>query len=149
MSSIKLYRLSRFLYDKNLIFFSKTIKKVNYYLHNSYIPETVKIGKNSRFAYGGIGVVIHKDAQIGENVTIGQGVTIGGKTGNPGAPKIGDNVYISAGSRILGNIKIGNNVVIGANSVVIENIPDNSIVAGVPSKLISKNIDKFKREGII
>ena len=71
---------------------------------------------------------------------IGQGVTIGRQLDPEGVPVIGNNVYISAGSRILGNIKIGNNVIIGANSVVIKDVPDNSIVAGVPAKII-KTID--------
>lgn len=114
-----------------MVILAKIIKKINYYLHNSYIPYTAKIGRSSRFAYGGIGVVIHHLAEIGENCMIGQGVTIGGKTGQKGAPII------------------GNNVVIGANAVVIKDIESNCIVAGIPAQIISKDIKKFKEEGII
>jgi serine O-acetyltransferase len=64
-------------------------------------------------------------------------------------PVIGDNVYIAAGSRVLGGIKIGNDVIIGANAVVIKDVPDNCIVAGIPAKVISKKIEKFKADGII
>jgi serine O-acetyltransferase len=62
---------------------------------------------------------------------------------------IGDNVYIGPGARLIGGFKVGNNVVIGANAVVIKDVPDNSVVAGVPAKVISNNIEKFKKENII
>lgn len=67
---------------------------------------------------------------------IGQNTTIGGRSGHYEVPKIGDNVDICAGARVLGPITIGNNVVIGANAVVINDIPDNAVVAGVPAKII-------------
>lgn len=114
---------------------STVYKFVVFFIFNSVVPLTVSIGKNSRFMYGGIGCVIHKNCIIGDNVAIGQGITIGRKKAD-GAPIIGNNVYIAAGSRILGDITIGDNVIIGANSVVLKNIPSNSIVAGVPAKVI-------------
>jgi serine O-acetyltransferase len=100
----------------------------------------MKIGKGTSFAYGGIAVVIHKRAVIGDNVMIGQCVTIGGRSKKINVPIIRSNIYIGAGSRILGDVIIGNNVIIGANSVVINNVPDNSVVAGIPAKIIKNNI---------
>lgn len=99
-------------------------------IFNSVIPYSAQIGQDSKFAYGGIGVVIHSKSVIGDKVIIVQGVTIGRQLGPEGVPVIGNNVYISAGSRILGNIKIGNNVIIGANSVVIHDVLDNLYRAG-------------------
>jgi serine O-acetyltransferase len=121
------------------------IPKIMYYLQllifNSSVPPSTKIGKHTVFAYGGIGVVIHARTTIGDNCIIGQGVTIGGKSKIYNVPQIGNNVYISAGSRILGDVKIGDNVVIGANAVVVKDVPSNSIVAGVPAKIIKRGID--------
>lgn len=77
------------------------------------------------------GIIIAHDAVIGKNVTIYQQVTVGHK--NNGAPKIGNNVEIGAGAKLLGNITIGNNTKIGANAVVLRNIPDGCLVAGVPA----------------
>lgn len=140
MNAISLYRISNYLYRKNVPILPLSIKYANFLIFNSVIPYSAQIGQDSKFAYGGIGVVIHSKSVIGDKVIIGQGVTIGRQLDPEGVPVIGNNVYISAGSRILGNIKIGNNVIIGANSVVIKDVPDNSIVAGVPAKII-KTID--------
>ena len=96
-----------------------------------------KIGRESTFGYGGMGVVIHSKSIIGENCTICQQVTIGGGNSRfPGVPVIGNNVYIAKGSIVMGGITIGNNVTIGANAVVTKPVPDNAIVAGVPAKIL-------------
>lgn len=81
-----------------------------------------------------VGIVIGRGVKIGEKVTIYQDVTIGQNRG--GYPVIGNNVIIYAGAKIVGNIHIGNNVIIGANSVVVDSVPDNTIVAGIPAKVI-------------
>lgn len=149
MDAYKLYLKARKNYLKGNIFIAKLITKYNEWIHNSHIPYTADIGERSNFGYGGIGVVIHDKAKIGKHCTIGQNVTIGGRTGHGGPPIIGDNVYIGPGARLLGGFKVGNNVVIGANAVVIHDVPDNSVVAGVPAKIIKTNVDKWKEEGII
>lgn len=85
------------------------------------------------------GITISSKAKIGNNVNISQCVTIGvaGRGEQRGVPVIGDNVYIAASAVVIGKIKVGNNVVIGANAVVTKDVPDNTIVAGVPAKVIS------------
>ena len=83
-------------------------------------------------------IIISPFSKIGENVTIFQGVTVGGMFGK-GDPVIGDNVIAFAGSKIIGNVQVGNNVVIGANAVVSKDIPDNAVVVGVPAKVINYN----------
>lgn len=140
MNAISFYRVAFWLDSKKVPFLPMAIKYLIFLLFNSVVPYTCVIGKGSKFAYGAIGVVIHSRAQIGERVIIGQGVTIGRQLDPEGIPEIGDNVYISAGARILGEIKVGNNVIIGANAVVVKDVPENSVVAGVPAKVI-KSLD--------
>lgn len=101
------------------------------------------IGAGATFAsppklpHGLKGIIIHPTAIIGHNCTIMQFVTIGTRQINKGAV-IGDNVFIGAGAKILGNIQIGDNVKIGANAVVLEDVPDNCTVVGIPAKIVAK-----------
>ena len=138
MNAIFFYRIANWLYNYRIPILPLMLKYFVFLIFNSVVPPSTTIGKKSKFAYGGIGVVIHSHAKIGERVIIGQNVTIGRQLSPQGVPIIGSNVYISAGARILGNIKIGDNVIVGANSVVINDVPANSIVAGVPAKIIKK-----------
>lgn len=140
-NAIKFYRIGRWFYEKKIPIIPYMMKVITYLIFNSVVPYQTKIGKGSRFAYGGIGVVLHTKSEIGENVIIGQGVTLGMKMLPNEAPKVGNNVYIAAGSRILGNIVVGDNVIIGANSVVVTDIPSNSVVAGAPARVV-RSIDK-------
>jgi serine O-acetyltransferase len=98
-------------------------------------------GKNVELGYGGLGVVIHDRAVIGNNVSIGPGVTIGGTNKKYEVPKIGDNTIVSSGAKVIGSIVIGKNCVIGANAVVVTDLPDKSLAVGIPAKIIKKNID--------
>ena len=85
--------------------------------------------------------MIGETAIIGDGCTIFHGVTLGGR-GNKTVkrhPTLGNNVFVGAGAKILGNIEIGNNVKIGANAVVLTNIPDGTTVVGMPAKIIKKN----------
>lgn len=131
------YRLSNILYRFKIPFFPTIIKGIIFLIYNSVIPYQAKIGKGTRFAYGGIGVVIHKRAVIGTKCVIGTNVTIGGKSGHYQVPIIGNNVYISTGAKVLGPIKIGSNATIGANAVAIKNVEDNTVVVGVPAKKLN------------
>ena len=86
----------------------------------------------------GMGVVIGETAEIGDYVTLFQGVTLGGTGKEHGKrhPTIGNHVVIGAGAKILGGIRVGDNVKIGANSVVLKSVPANSTVIGVPARII-------------
>jgi len=141
MNLIHLHNFASLLYMKKIPILPKIIYYIQFLLFNSSVPYKTKIGKNTKFAYGGIGVVIHERTSIGNNCMLGQGITIGGKSKEYNVPQIGNYVYIAAGVRIIGDVKVGNNVIIGANSVVTKDIPDNCIVAGIPAKIIKDNIN--------
>ncbi|MHA6637624.1 serine O-acetyltransferase [Stutzerimonas frequens] len=136
MNAIGLYRVGNYFYKKKIPFLPALCKALIFLLFNSVVPFSAVIGRESRFAYGGIGVVLHARSKIGDRVIIGQGVTIGRKLDPEGVPVIGNDVYISAGARVLGDIVVGDNVIIGANSVVVSSVPPNSIVAGAPARVV-------------
>jgi serine O-acetyltransferase len=77
-------------------------------------------------------------ADMGKNCWVNQQVTIGYKD-KSGRPKIGNNVRITAGAKVIGNIQIGDNVTVGANAVVVKNVPSDCVVAGVPASIIKRN----------
>ena len=93
-------------------------------------------------------MIIGETAVVGNNVTLYQGVTLGGTGKEHGKrhPTIGDNVMISAGAKIIGSFKIGENSKIGAGSVVIEEVPPNCTVVGVPGRIVRRNNQKLVRE---
>jgi len=105
------------------------------------IPVNIYIGENTVLKHNGLGVVLHEKAIIGENVTIMQNVTIGGRNGR-GAPRIDNNVFIGSGACVLGDIIIGKNSMIGANAVVINDVPENAVVGGIPAKVLKYNDEK-------
>ena len=109
-------------------------------LFSCQIGMGAKFGRGVSLGYGGLGVVIHHRAIIGNNVNIGTGVTIGGTSGNYEVPIIGKNCIISTGVKILGGVNVGDGCVIGANSVVITDIEEKSLVVGIPGKIKKRNI---------
>ena len=106
-----------------------------------------QIGKGFFIDHGN-GVIIGETAIIGDNVTLYQGVTLGGTGKEQGKrhPTIGNNVMISAGAKILGSFTIGDNSKIGAGSVVLEEVPPNSTVVGVPGHVVKRNNQRLPQE---
>jgi len=96
----------------------------------------------------GMGVVIGETAEIGRNVTLYQGVTLGGTGVERGKrhPTLGNNVVVGAGAIILGNIRLGNNVKVGAGSVVVHSVPDHCTVVGVPAEIVRREGKKISGE---
>jgi len=102
------------------------------------LPCEVLVGRNFQIEHSG-GIVVSGFASFGDNCTLRNGVTVGlRRVENPCAPKIGNNVDVGAGAKLLGDISIGDNVLIGANAVVIDNIPSNSIAVGVPARILPR-----------
>jgi serine O-acetyltransferase len=135
-----LYRVGNWLYRKKVPLLPVVVNGLVRIVHNCAIYSQTEIGDGTIFGYGGIGVVIHKRARIGRNCVIGTNVTVGGRSKSKNVPVIGDDVYIATGAKILGDITIGNNCVVGANAVVISDVPSNSVVVGIPAKVIKVGI---------
>ncbi len=125
------------MYKKRIPILPTVIQGIIRCFFYAVIPPQIEIGKNVHFGYNGLGIILHPRSRIGENVSIGPHVTVGGR-GQYGVPVIGNNVEIGSGARILGPIRIGNNVKIGANAVVLVDIPDNSTAVGIPARVIKK-----------
>jgi serine O-acetyltransferase len=141
MNAINFYRLARRLHLAGIPFLPKVINWLIFLVYNSSIPYKAQIGQGTRFGYGGMGVVIHERAVIGDNCIISQQVTIGGRAGHANPPRLGNRVYVAAGAKIIGDISIGDCCVIGANAVVISDVASYTVMAGVPARAIKTNID--------
>lgn len=140
INAISFYRLASWLWRHHIPLLPRIIKLIIFILYNSSIPYECSIGAGSFFGYGGIGVVLHRRSQIGRNVVISPGVTVGGRSGAERVPRIGNHVYIATGAKILGDIELGDYVIIGANAVVLNSVPSGSVVAGIPAKIIKTDI---------
>jgi len=116
-----------------LIFMSLVDKKLIEMICGVSLPPTAQIGPG--FFVGHFGaIVLHPECRLGENVAVYQGVTIGVRGDAKKAPRIGNNVNIGAGAKILGDVTVGDNVDIGANAVVLTDVPSDSIAVGIPAK---------------
>jgi serine O-acetyltransferase len=141
------YRIAHHLYKKKHFFLARwysqrTVRKTGIEIHPG-----ATIGRGL-FIDHGHGVVIGETAIVGDNVTLYQGVTLGGTGKEQGKrhPTVGNNVMISAGAKILGSFTIGENSKIGAGSVVLTEVPSNSTVVGVPGRVVKMNNIRIPRE---
>ncbi|MCW2277838.1 serine O-acetyltransferase [Heliophilum fasciatum] len=135
--AILLHRVAHWLYKKKWVVLARFISQVSRFLTGIEIHPGAVIGEGL-FIDHGSGVVIGETAEVGDNVTIYQGVTLGGTGKEQGKrhPTIGNNVVVSSGARVLGSITIGDNVKIGSGSVVLRPVPPNCTVVGVPGKIV-------------
>lgn len=146
VSYIFWFRVFTLIYDKIPLLkpFLSCLHYINSLLLGIQIPLGSKIGGGFIIKHYS-NIAVNKNAIIGNNCTLFHGATIGmefcGK--RKGYPTIGNNVILFPGSKIIGNVKIGNNVVVECNAVVATDIPDNSVVAGVPGKVISDNVNQY------
>lgn len=133
------YRIAHVFYKMKLMLLSRSISQIGRWITGIEVHAGATIGKRF-FIDHGAGVVIGETSVIGDDVTIFQGVTLGGTGKDKGKrhPTIGNNVVIGAGAKVLGNITIGDSVQIGANAVVVRDVPANSTVVGVPGRITSR-----------
>ncbi|MEJ6951718.1 serine O-acetyltransferase [Natronospora cellulosivora (SeqCode)] len=137
LHAIIIHRFSHSLYNLGLRILPRLISQIVRFLTGIEIHPGARIGKGF-FIDHGMGVVIGETTDIGENVTLYQGVTLGGTGKEKGKrhPTLGDDVLVGAGAKVLGSITIGNDVKIGAGSVVLKDIPEYSTVVGIPGRVI-------------
>ena len=138
--AIRMHRLAHFFHVHNYKLLARIISQISRFFTGIEIHPGAKIGEGV-FIDHGAGVVIGETAQIGNNVVIYQGVTLGGTGKDKGKrhPTIEDNVMISAGAKVLGPFTVGKGAKIGAGSVVLHEVPPNATVVGIPGKIVRLN----------
>jgi len=131
------YRISHWLWNRKLPFFPRLISQIARWLTGVEIHPGATIGTGF-FIDHGMGVVIGETTEIGDYVTLFQGVTLGGTGKERGKrhPTLGNHVVVGAGAKVLGGIRIGDNVKVGANAVVLRSVPANSTVVGNPGRIV-------------
>ena len=141
------YRIAHKLYLKKHYFLARWISQKTVRRTGIEIHPGATIGKGFFIDHGN-GVIIGETAIVGDNVTLYQGVTLGGTGKEQGKrhPTVEDNVMISAGAKVLGSFTVGENSKIGAGSVVLSEVPPNSTVVGVPGRVVKQDNQKVPRE---
>lgn len=131
------YRISHFFYKHKFFFVARLISQISRFFTGIEIHPGATIGKGL-FIDHGMGVVIGETAEVGDDVTLYHGVTLGGTGKDKGKrhPTIGNNVVIGTGAKVLGPIFVGNNAKVGANAVVVKNVPSGATAVGIPAKNI-------------
>ncbi len=150
LHAIWLHRISHYLYKRKWVILPRMISNFARFLTGIEIHPGATIGEGL-FIDHGTGVVIGETAEIGNNVTLYQGVTLGGTGKEKGKrhPTIGNNVVVASGAKVLGSFKVGDNSKIGAGSVVLKEVPPNSTVVGIPGKIVwhdGKKVDSASNE---
>lgn len=153
LHALLFHRCAHYLYNKGLVLLPRLVSQFTRFLTGIEIHPGAKIGEGL-FIDHGTGVVIGETAEVGNNVTIYQGVTLGGTGKEKGKrhPTVGNNVVISTGAKVLGNIVVSDNARIGAGSVVLRDVPPNTTVVGIPGKIVIRdgvNIADMEVESII
>lgn len=140
LHALLFHRFSHWLYSRGLRTFPRLISQLARFITGIEIHPGAEIGCGF-FIDHGMGVVIGETAEIGDNVTLYQGVTLGGTGKERGKrhPTIGSNVVVGAGAKVLGNIIIGDDAKIGAGSVVLKDVAENSTVVGIPGRVVSRD----------
>lgn len=135
--AVRFHHLSHWLWNRNARVLARFVSHVSRCLTGIEIHPGATIGEGF-FIDHGMGVVIGETSEIGKNVTLYHGVTLGGTSWNKGKrhPTIGDNVIVGAGAAILGPIRVGENSKIGSGSVVNKEVPPNSTVVGIPGRVV-------------
>ena len=140
LHAIRAHRVAHKLYKNNFFFLARLISQIARFFTGVEIHPGATIGRRF-FIDHGMGVVIGETCEIGDNVTVYQGVTLGGTGKEKGKrhPTIKDNVLIASGAKVLDSMEIGENAKIGAGSVVLNEVPPNSTVVGIPGKVIMRD----------
>jgi serine O-acetyltransferase len=144
LHAIIAHRINHFLWRCHIPFLPRAFSQTVRWMTGVEIHPGAQIGKGL-FIDHGMGVVVGETAAIGDNVTLFQGVTLGGTGKEQGKrhPTIGNDVVVGAGAKVLGNIRVGDNSYIGANAVVIRDVPANATVVGVPGHVTKQDGQKI------
>lgn len=146
VKAVRRHRRAHFFYKHNMHFIARMISQKTLRKTGIEIHPGATLGRRLVIDHG-TGIVIGETAEIGDDVLIYQGVTLGGTGKDIGKrhPTIGNNVMISAGAKVLGPLKVGDNARIAAGAVVLHEVPANSTVVGVPARVVKQNGKKIDR----
>ncbi|MBQ9988635.1 MAG: serine O-acetyltransferase [Clostridia bacterium] len=135
--ALMFHRLAHFLYKCHLFFLARFVSQLSRFLTGIEIHPGAKIGRGV-FIDHGSGIVIGETAEVGDNCTIYQGVTLGGTGKDTGKrhPTLGNDVLVGAGAKVLGPLTVGDHAKIAAGAVVLRNIPEHATAVGVPAKVV-------------
>lgn len=144
------HRIAHFFYRRRWFTIARIVSQASRFMTGIEIHPGAQIG-NRLFIDHGMGVVIGETCEIGDDVVIYQGVTLGGSGKEKGKrhPTVGDNVVIGSGAKVLGSFKIGDQANIGANSVVLKEVPAGSTVVGIPGRVVrqgGKRLDRLDHQ---
>ena len=145
VKALRMYRVAHFFYKHKMFFFARMVSQRAAAKTGIEIHPGATIGRRLVIDHG-TGVVIGETTEIGDDVLIYQGVTLGGTGKEVGKrhPTIGNNVMISSGAKVLGPFKVGDNARIAAGAVVLEEVPEGATVVGVPARVVRLNGEKVK-----
>lgn len=132
------HRIAHFFYKHKLLFLARLISQISRHCTGIEIHPGATIGRRFVIDHG-MGIVIGETTEIGDDVLLYQGVTLGGsgKEKNKRHPTLGNGVLVGCGAKVLGSFRIGNNVRIAANAVVLQEIPDDATAVGIPARVVS------------
>ncbi|MRG87993.1 serine O-acetyltransferase EpsC [Salinibacillus xinjiangensis] len=147
LHAIWAHRVAHACFNRKLFFMARLISQISRFFTGIEIHPGAKIGRRF-FIDHGMGVVVGETCEIGDNVTLFQGVTLGGTGKEKGKrhPTVKDNALVASGAKVLGSITIGENSKIGAGSVVLRDVPDNSTVVGIPGKVVVQDGVKVRND---
>src|SRR5258708_29368972 len=140
LHAVWFYRINHWLWNHRLFLLGRMLSQAARFLTGIEIHPGAKIGRRL-FIDHGVGVVIGETVIVGDDVTLYQGVTLGGTGKEHGKrhPTLGNNIQIGSGAKLLGNITIGDNCRVGAGSVVLRSVPANSTIVGVPGHIVLRD----------
>lgn len=139
MIVIRIYRIAHWAHLKRIPLLPHFLKILNRVVFSVVLPPSANIGRNVLFSYEGLATIIHRRAVIGDDVTIGSGVIVGGRSGSQDVPVIERGAFIGGGAKVLGPVTIGEYASIGANAVVLTDIPPYAVAVGIPARVIRIN----------
>ena len=133
---LKIHALAHWLFEKRVPFIPRFLALFNRVVFAVQLPAETRVGRGVELGYSGLGTVIHARAVIGDRVSIGAGVVIGGRSHIYEVPIIEDDVLLGVGAKILGPVRVGRGAQVGANAVVLNDVPAGAVVGGIPARIL-------------
>jgi serine O-acetyltransferase len=144
---LAIHAVAHWLWKHKIPVIPRVLSVLNRLIFATQLPAATRLGKGVRLNYSGLGTVIHARAVIGNNVEIGPGVVIGGRSKLYEVPVIEDDVQIGVGAKVLGPIRVGRGAVIGANAVVLHDVPPGAVMVGIPARVLRIEQPPLRKTG--